>query len=156
MEIRLSCKKLLLTRQNKWKMTIVNEGDKKIVLNYIKTQEILASPIDGLKTYLYFFPTVNEWRKKESRCYFICFISHLLNSIAVFKQPSRIILELFPLFSDNNLMVYSILCCHLIKMLSQKRWYLLLEAFASAFRSAFAPIFACLKLMISTPAIWSW
>ena len=29
LEIRLSCKKFLLTRQNKWKMAIVNEGDKK-------------------------------------------------------------------------------------------------------------------------------
>ena len=32
-------------------MAIVNEGDKKVVLNYIKTQELLASTIDGLKTY---------------------------------------------------------------------------------------------------------
>ena len=36
-------------------MAIVNEGDKKVVLNYIKTQKLLASPIDGLKTY-YVFP----------------------------------------------------------------------------------------------------
>ena len=41
-------------------MAIVNEGDKEVVLNYIKTQKLLASPIDGLKTYLCFFPTVNE------------------------------------------------------------------------------------------------
>ena len=42
-------------------MAIVNEGDKKkIVLNYIKTQKLLASPIDGLKTNLCFFRTVNE------------------------------------------------------------------------------------------------
>ena len=67
LEIRLSCEKLLLTRQNKGNMAIVNEGDKKVVLNYIKTQKLLASPIDGLKTYLCFFPTVNEWGEKESR-----------------------------------------------------------------------------------------
>ena len=48
-------------------MAIVNEGDKKIVLNYIKAQKLLASPIDGLKTYLSFFPTVNKWGEKESR-----------------------------------------------------------------------------------------
>ena len=39
-------------------MAIVNEGDKKVVINYIKTQKLLASPIDGLETYLRFFPTV--------------------------------------------------------------------------------------------------
>ena len=49
-------------------MAIVNEDDKKVVINYIKTQKLLASPIDGLKTYLCFFPTVNEWGEKESRC----------------------------------------------------------------------------------------
>ena len=55
LEIRLSCKKLLVTRQNKCKMAIVNEGDKKkIVLNYIKTQKLLASLIDGLTpTYVF-------------------------------------------------------------------------------------------------------
>ena len=57
LKIRLSCEKLLLTRQNKRKMAIVNEGDKK-VLNYIITQKLLASPRDGLKAYLRFFPTV--------------------------------------------------------------------------------------------------
>ena len=31
--------KLLLTRQNKWKLTIVNQSDKKVVPNYIKTQK---------------------------------------------------------------------------------------------------------------------
>ena len=44
-------------------MAIVNEGDKKVVLNYIKTQKLLASPIDGLKalkTYLCFFPANNQ------------------------------------------------------------------------------------------------
>ena len=41
-------------------MAIVNDGDKEVVLNYIKTQKLLASPIDGLKTYLGFFPTV-KW-----------------------------------------------------------------------------------------------
>ena len=51
LEIRLSCEKLLLTRQNKGNMAIGNEGDKKVVLNYIKTRELLASTIDGLKTY---------------------------------------------------------------------------------------------------------
>ena len=45
-------------------MTIVNESDKKVVLNYIKTQKLLASPIDGLKTYLRFFPTV-KWMGGE-------------------------------------------------------------------------------------------
>ena len=54
-------------------MAIVNEGDKKVVLNYIKTQKLLASPIDGLKTYLCFFPTVNEWGEKESN------VSHCIN-----------------------------------------------------------------------------
>ena len=39
-------------------MAIVNECDKKVVLNYIKTHKLLASPIDGLKTCLHFFPTV--------------------------------------------------------------------------------------------------
>ena len=39
-------------------MAIVNEGDKKVVLNYIKTQKLLACPIDGLKIYLRFFATV--------------------------------------------------------------------------------------------------
>ena len=39
-------------------MAIVNKGDKKAVLNYIKAQKLLASPTDGLKTYLRFFPTV--------------------------------------------------------------------------------------------------
>ena len=43
-------------------MAIVNEGDKKVVLNYTKTQKVLASPIDGLKTYLRFFPTVKRMR----------------------------------------------------------------------------------------------
>ena len=38
-------------------MAIVNKGDKKVVLNYIKTQKLLANPIDGLKTYLRFFPS---------------------------------------------------------------------------------------------------
>ena len=37
-------------------MAIVNEGDKKVVLNYIRTQKLLASPISDLKTYLLFFP----------------------------------------------------------------------------------------------------
>ena len=44
-------------------MAIVNEGDKEVVLNYIKTQKLLASPIGpigGLKTYLRFLPTV-KW-----------------------------------------------------------------------------------------------
>ena len=41
-------------------MATVNKGDKEVVLNYIKTQKLLASPIDGLKTYLRFFPTV-KW-----------------------------------------------------------------------------------------------
>ena len=39
-------------------MAILNEGDEKVVINYIKTQKLLASPIDGLKTYLRFFPIV--------------------------------------------------------------------------------------------------
>ena len=39
-------------------MAIVNEGDEKVVINYIKTQKLLASPIDGLETYLRFFPRV--------------------------------------------------------------------------------------------------
>ena len=42
-------------------MAIVNEGDKEVVLNYIKTRKLLASPIGpigGLKTYLRFLPTV--------------------------------------------------------------------------------------------------
>ena len=46
-------------------MAIVNEGDKKVVLNYIKTRKLLASPIDGLKTYLRFFPTV-KWMGRRS------------------------------------------------------------------------------------------
>ena len=37
-------------------MAIVNESEQKVVLNYIKTQKLLASPIDGLKIYLRFFP----------------------------------------------------------------------------------------------------
>ena len=37
-------------------MAIVNADDKKIGLNYIKTHKLLASPTDGLETYLYFFP----------------------------------------------------------------------------------------------------
>ena len=41
-------------------MAIMNEGDKKVVLNYIKSRKLLASPIDGLKTYLRFFPTVKR------------------------------------------------------------------------------------------------
>ena len=45
-------------------MAIVNEGGKKVVLNYIKTQKLLASPIDGLKTSLRFFPTV-KWMGGE-------------------------------------------------------------------------------------------
>ena len=39
-------------------MAILNEGDEKVVINYIKTQKLLASPIDGLETYLRFFATV--------------------------------------------------------------------------------------------------
>ena len=39
-------------------MAIVYEGDKKVILNYIKTQKLLPSPVDGLKTYLRFVPTV--------------------------------------------------------------------------------------------------
>ena len=39
-------------------MAIVNEGDKKVVLNYIETRKLLASPIDDLKTYLRFSPAV--------------------------------------------------------------------------------------------------
>ena len=31
-------------------MTIVNQGDKKVIPNYIKTWKPLACPIDGLKT----------------------------------------------------------------------------------------------------------
>ena len=46
-------------------MTIVNESDKKIVLNYIKTQKLLACPIDDLKNYLRFSPTV-QWMGEES------------------------------------------------------------------------------------------
>ena len=48
-------------------MAIVNEGDKKVVLNYTKTQKVLASPIDGLKTYLRFFPNsqMNEGRSAD-------------------------------------------------------------------------------------------
>ena len=46
-------------------MAIVNESDKKVVLNYIKTQKLLACPVDGLKTYLRFFPTV-QWLGEES------------------------------------------------------------------------------------------
>ena len=65
MEIRLNYEKLLLTGQNKWKVAIVNESDKKVVLNYIKTQKLLACPVDGLKTYLRFFPTV-QWLGEES------------------------------------------------------------------------------------------
>ena len=49
-------------------MAVVNECDKKVVLNYIKTHKLLASPIDGLKTYLHFFPTVKWMGEKESRC----------------------------------------------------------------------------------------
>ena len=45
-------------------MAIVNEGNKKVVLNYIKTQKLLASPIDGLKTYLRFSQQSNEWGEK--------------------------------------------------------------------------------------------
>ena len=47
-------------------MAIVNEGDKKNSSKLYKTQKLLASPIDGLKTYVCFFPTVNEWGEKES------------------------------------------------------------------------------------------
>ena len=64
LEIRVSREKLPLTRQNMWKMAIVNKGDKKAVLNYIKAQKLLASPTDGLKTYLRFFPTV-KWMGRE-------------------------------------------------------------------------------------------
>ena len=39
-------------------MAIVNKSNKKVVLNYIKGQKLLASPTDGLKIYLRFFPTV--------------------------------------------------------------------------------------------------
>ena len=39
-------------------MAIVKGRDKKVILNYIKTRKLLASPIDGLKTYLRFFRTV--------------------------------------------------------------------------------------------------
>ena len=41
-------------------MAIVNENDKKVVLNYTKTQKVLVSPTDVLKTYLHFFATV-KW-----------------------------------------------------------------------------------------------
>ena len=82
MEITLSCKKLLLTNQNKWKMAIVNESEQKVVLNYIKTQKLLASLIDVLKIYLRFFPNsqTNGGRRSPdvthyySKSYF-CFIN---------------------------------------------------------------------------------
>ena len=45
-------------------MAIVNECDKKVVLNYIKTHKLLASPIVSLKAYLHFFPTV-KWMGGE-------------------------------------------------------------------------------------------
>ena len=52
-------------------MAIVNEGDKKVILNYIKTQKLLGSPIDSLKIYLRIFPAI-KWMgggggEKESR-----------------------------------------------------------------------------------------
>ena len=51
LEIWLSCEKLLITGQNKWKLTIVNQSDKKVILNCIKTQKVLAFPMDDIKTY---------------------------------------------------------------------------------------------------------
>ena len=47
----------------------MNEGDKKVVLNYIKTQKLLASPIDGLKALnlLMFFPSQQSTQMNGGR-----------------------------------------------------------------------------------------
>ena len=63
-------------------MAIVNESEQKVVLNYIKTQKLLASLIDVLKIYLRFFPNsqTNGGRRSPdvthyySKSYF-CFIN---------------------------------------------------------------------------------
>ena len=37
--------KLVITKQNNWKLTIVKQSDKKVILKYVKTQKLLASTL---------------------------------------------------------------------------------------------------------------
>ena len=73
-------------------------------------------------------------------CRFLCFIRHLLGSIVVCNQNCRIFLSLLPPTWYNTAINFSILLCHLTKLLPQKN-------VAFFHRSLCICLFSCVMLV---------